>query len=418
MRRLAQLAAAVALTVAAPLAAAPEASGAVYWGAGSAIGAANLDGSMPLISYPYEIANIARKGSVCGVAVNGTDVYWADSAGGAIGRMGLSPSPQGRLDYVRERVPVDQSLIGGLTGPCGVAIDGGHLYWADTAGFAIGRANLDGSDVRRAFIGGIPTPCGVAVDAAHVYWGDIAGGRIGRANLDGSEPDPDFITGADLPCGVAADGAHLYWSDEGGAIGRARLDGGDPEPHFIAGIGTPCGVAVDAGHLYWAERMKIGQLVGTANIDGSGARSLVATDFYGASCGVALDARRFTPPPPPGSRPIRFGPISRRRHGRVLVIPVYVPARGELAIGSPKLGWSLDKGPEPPPWIAGSFRWKLTLWLGGGRTGKRIRQQLRRTGRAPVSLDVYYQEVGRAVSLTLQHVAFLRPGRQGKQAAE
>src|SRR5215216_4770405 len=91
---IAALAAAFALSAGNP----QPAPAAVYWGGMGFVGAANVDGSMPIISYPYEIANIGRKGSVCGVAVDATNLYWADQSEGTIGTMGLGSSPSGLLD--------------------------------------------------------------------------------------------------------------------------------------------------------------------------------------------------------------------------------------------------------------------------------------------------------------------------------
>ena len=48
-------------------------------------------------------------------------------------------------------------------------------------------------------------PRGVAVDAGHVYWANFGLNTIGRANLDGTGIDQSFITGADFPFAVAVD---------------------------------------------------------------------------------------------------------------------------------------------------------------------------------------------------------------------
>jgi hypothetical protein len=67
---------------------------------------------------------------------------------------------------------------------------GAYVYWARGAGGGIGRANNDGSDVQNKFIRGPGTgkDCGVAVDGGHVYWlnaftasGDSVGARTWTA---------------------------------------------------------------------------------------------------------------------------------------------------------------------------------------------------------------------------------------------
>jgi hypothetical protein len=65
----------------------------------------------------------------------------------------------------------------------------------------------------------------IAVNSAGVYWASLVPGCgivgcweeswIGRANLDGTDVKQDFITaGIGDPRGVAVDGAHVYWTSQ------------------------------------------------------------------------------------------------------------------------------------------------------------------------------------------------------------
>ncbi|HEY6729980.1 MAG TPA: hypothetical protein VI039_03030 [Solirubrobacterales bacterium] len=395
---------------------ASQAAAAIYWGSGGGLGAANADGSNLIGSYPYEISNAPPEGSIVAVAVDGSHLYWGDLTKETIGSMALSDTPDGRVLLNEPKLWINEALVPNVERPWGVAVDASHLYWASTAG-AIGRSNLDGSAADRTFITGLAAPCGLAVDGSHLYWGELETGAIARAKLDGTEVDPDFITGAGDPCGVAVDASHLYWANTAGAIGRAEIDGGDPDPAFIPSAGSPCGVAVEAGHVYWANFIEPGTFVSRANLDGSGAAPLVGAQFYAAMCGVALDSRVFQPRPflTPPSSPIRFGPIERRKRGRLLVLPVYVAERGELTLNSPPgIGWRLDKGAPPPPWRGGTFRWTLKLWPGSGRVGKRIRRQLGNHRRAPVSLGFNWEEQGHTPVASKKRIAFAPPSRPRK----
>jgi hypothetical protein len=188
-------------------------------------------------------------------------VYWTESFGDTIGRANL------------DGTGVDKRFITGARNPSGVTVDGGHLYWTQSNTNTIGRANLDGTGVDPSFITSAEDPSGVAVDAAHVYWANFFGNTIGRANLDGTSADKSFITRAGFGGGVAVDAAHIYWTaidpcglvggPDGGtdscenAIGRANLDGTGIDQSFIetggpVGGAEPSGVAVDGGHVYWA----------------------------------------------------------------------------------------------------------------------------------------------------------------------
>ena len=62
---------------------------------------------------------------------------------------------------------VNQSFITGVSNAVGIAVDGTYVYWTQTAGgtSTIGRANLDGTGVNQNFITVAGGPYGLAVDA-------------------------------------------------------------------------------------------------------------------------------------------------------------------------------------------------------------------------------------------------------------
>jgi hypothetical protein len=388
---------------------APRAEAAVYWGSGSMIGTANNDGTMALGSYPYETANTIPNGNVCGVAVTGTHLFWADSTNHSIGSMELTGAPDGLVGINEPRVWIDQALVPGVGQPCGVAVDGGRVYWAD-AGGAIGRSNLDGSAPDRDFIDGLDWPCGVAVDDTYVYWGEAESQTIGRARLNGTEVDPAFIdTAGAIVCGLDATSTHLYWSgQEPNSIGRANIDGSSPEPGFIPLLRSPCGVAASSSHVYWANWNEPGIFVSRANLDGSAAAPLVGEQFYQASCGVALDSRVFQPRPKPPSFPIQFGQAKRLKKGRLLVLPIYIPEQGNLTLTSPRIGWRLEKGPVTSP------QWTLKVWPGKGRVGKQIHRRLRNKGRASIVLNFTWEHGGRLPIPVTKRVTFTAPQRPAR----
>lgn len=387
----------------------PRAEAAVYWGSGGFVGAANLDGSVFVDGVPYRTSNVPEIGNICGLAVSNGNLYWADSYRGTIGRMELPTNPTGYADFVSERVSIDEAFISGLVSPCGVAVDGGHIYWTSIENRTIGRANLDGSDPDRTFISGVSSPCGVAVDGGHIYWGSFLGNSIGRANLDGNAVEEAFVAGAEgHPCGVAVDGEHLYWSNWGGStIGRAGIDGGSPENDFIAGLENPCGVAVDGSHVYWTN-WNARDPVGRANLDGSAVdKSLVTTEFYLASCGVALDPKVFQPLPPPPSSPFFLGKLKRDEKRGIAYVNVKVPRAGggSVNVVSHGLRWELL---GPPVTDGGYLIYRLKVWPGSGKAARKIRTALARKGRASVVLSVTYQEAGKRPYLANRPLTLIR----------
>jgi hypothetical protein len=285
-RRNRNVAGVVAVLVLLALALASRANGSVYWGnsigpGSDAVARANNDGTGVDQSF------ITGINAPCGVAVDGTHIYWTNSEG-TIGRANL------------DGTGVDQSFITDINAPCGVAVDGTHIYWTDLAfdggSDRIGRANLDGSGVNEEFISGADSPVAVAVDQAHLYWANNGNLQtIARANLDGTGVDQNFIDGGGLPCGVAVDSAHIYWTSFSTTdIGRANLDGTGVDPSFVdGGDFLPCGVAVDSAHIWWTSANTnaddpAGDAIGRANIDGSGANPTFTTGVH-VTGGLAAD---------------------------------------------------------------------------------------------------------------------------------
>jgi sugar lactone lactonase YvrE len=241
-----------------------------------------LSGKKPVAnSLPLTIHVVAPSGHI----------YWAGAGVGAIGRADIDGSNV-----------ILMSILSPGTDAVGVAVNAQNIFWTDANNAAIGRANLDGSNPNPGFIalGGQSThqPLGVALDANYIYWADAQTQSIGRANLDGSNVQSFlFSTGAgSLPIGVAVDAQHIYWTDQATShesIGRANLDGSSPDPFFMFGAGPGVGIvgiAVDAEHIYWAYFPdQFSGAVGRANLDGSNANRLFITGGSGGA-GVSVDA--------------------------------------------------------------------------------------------------------------------------------
>ncbi len=176
--------------------------------------------------------------------------------------------PAGRR---RERLLLRLVLASVLAGVgCGAADAQGYVYWSDNGpgiasnGSTLGRANNDGSAVTHSLLTGAGAPGGIALDGEHVYWADTQQASIGRAHLDGSGADDTFVANAtggsaSSPVDVALDGTYIYWTDGARYIGRAKIDGEDVEPHFIdAGTNSyPFGIAVVDGTIYFTEFSQI-----------------------------------------------------------------------------------------------------------------------------------------------------------------
>jgi hypothetical protein len=234
-----------------------------------------------------------------GVTVDGSHVYWANPAVGAIGRADLNGEnvddtfiavPDGECEVefkVGEEETVEFKKVSIPGTPRYVAVDGEHLYWTNTGligeeerpvdgGGTIGRANLNGeaSSVDPDFICGddpaqpgkrfVSNPQGIAVNATHIYWANAANEGLNRSiaraatNGTGVEERLAKPSGSGIPNGVALSATHVYFSNEEVAnnfayISRVPLEGGEEEFVFVGEAGVR-GVAVDGTHVYWASQ--------------------------------------------------------------------------------------------------------------------------------------------------------------------
>lgn len=360
-----------------------HASAAVYWGDGGAIGRVNSD-----LSYlePYLIGavNAVDIAGACGVAVNGTHIFWGDRGHGMIGRSNLDGTNP------------HYSFITGASEPCGVALDGSYIYWASRGSNSIGRAKLDGSESTNTFVNGVDTPCGIAVDSAFIYWASMKEGNIGRALIENGVKGPPLVEGEKSGlCGVAVNKEHIFWGGYRDVIGRANLDGSEPNLAFIQGVNRPCSVAVDGSHVYWTEEGSGGGgQIGRASLDGTAVNRGLVTGLR-FPCGIAADSVVF--PPPPVSVPLAekslcsVSSVYRNKRDGTAVLEMEAAAHGEIRIKTRGLKWRILNR-ERPPWHHGWQKWRIKIWPAKrGVSAMQIRHQLKHLGRAPLKVRLWCQ---------------------------
>lgn len=378
-----------------------SAGAAMYWGNGSTIGVAEVDGTQISRDLPTGGDSVLQThGRVCGIAVSPTHIYW--NAAGTIARLDL------------DNGGAPQPLTGGL-GCGGLALDDQYVYWSNRGG-GIARAHLDGSATNLNFIdggasnsgfyAGFDRACGVAVGGGYVYWTNRFGWSVGRARLDGSEVEPRLIedTGS-TGCGLAVSGPYLYWAGPE-AIGRANLDGTGAIPRFIPGYRQVTGLAVWGPYLYWSEEGHP-NTIGRVNLDGSAPNREFVIGAGGA--GLAFDGR---PAPPGTSPPVMLGRIAHGKGKGFAYIRVLVPGRGDLVVKAKGVGSRFLNG-DPVPWRADPYELTLKLWPGKrGPEAKRIRKQLGRNGRAAVHLRFTFRAPGAEPANVFKRLYLMRKGRR------
>ena len=158
-------------------------------------------------------------GTHCGLAVDANFIYWTDFlAGNRIGRAGINGAG------------ANPNFLTGINVGCGVASNGTNLYWGTKTLTSIGRSAVSGATPTNAFISSAssaPSPCGVAVNSQYVFWGNIPGLAVGRANLSGQRQELRARPGRHDPvpagrCSVQQDHLHLDGLQQEEGDGQAQ----------------------------------------------------------------------------------------------------------------------------------------------------------------------------------------------------
>jgi hypothetical protein len=202
----------------------------VYWSSQlGPVGRASVDGL-------HQARNLLIPGMYPAgeIAVDSAHIYWIDgSPTGGIGRANLDGS-----GVSASFIATPTYLFGLALGPAG-----NYIYWSNGVN-AIGRASYAGGGVDPTFITGANQPAGVAIYGGHIYWANAGNGTIGRANLDGTGVEENFITGLNTPTGIAVDNgpAGTASASQGGLWFASRAVGTASRAKVLTVTNTGAGV--------------------------------------------------------------------------------------------------------------------------------------------------------------------------------
>ena len=369
-----------------------NARAAIYWANGESIGRANLDATN---ANPFFIGTFASSsiGRACGVATNSSHIFWADKEHDAIGRANLDGSAP------------NYAFITAANKPCGLAVNDTHIFWANYQEGSIGRARLDGSEQNRVFVDEAITPCGVAIDSRFIYWASTAADHIGRALIEHGDEGPPLVEeGVDGACGLAINSQHIFWGGYNNAIGRANIDGSNPTEAFITGVNRPCGVAVDGTHIYWTEELADrGGQIGRASLDGTAVNRGILTELS-YPCGIALDPQSFAPISSAKVDPSFFyfskARLDKRKGSAFIAVHFF--GAGRFQVETNGLGIQILSAGKVLK--GNAMRWIKAWPARNSSKGRRIRRQLRRTGRARVQVRVRFTAIDKLPSTKLKNL--------------
>jgi hypothetical protein len=212
-----------------------------------------------------------------GIAVNATHIYWANDGSGTGNGLTRGIARANIIDGSEVIQPWSVDANGDPFGfnAVGVALDDTYVYFNSFTPGANGgilRIRLsEPKDLEAILVVGESDRFrGIAVNGTHLYWSDSASGAIGRAKLnnpeDLAEVEPNFIPAAGRPHGLAINGSHLHWSanqeivpnngndlyryDVGtGELTDLVVDNADVDGADVQGV---LGASQDGSHVYFA----------------------------------------------------------------------------------------------------------------------------------------------------------------------
>ena len=227
-------------------------SGHVYWTAKNLLARAPLPGgaTQSLLSTPLKTGAWA-------LATDGTNVYWADQAGGTVQQMPVSGGS-----------PI--LLAKGLVAPDGVVVDDTSVYFANGTNQQVQGSILKvtkgagGSQVTLAT--GQKGPRALALDDANVYWTDSAlyvpatTGLVMKAPKTGGMATI-LTSGQGNPLGIAVNGGDIFFvNGDAGTVMRLPTSGGTPVV-VAQGQLYVTSIAADAKAIYWTTQNQGGAVM-------------------------------------------------------------------------------------------------------------------------------------------------------------
>ena len=137
------------------------------------------------------------------IALDDTYVYWTEKSPGAIRRVAKTGGAA-------------QTLVSApdVNGPTSLAVDGTNVYWAEYGGRARRMPKGGGTPADFSAPDSAYQPGSVAINAANIYWSDsisATSGRLRRAPKGGGTVNDLVLGGIFEPLSLGLTATHVYW---------------------------------------------------------------------------------------------------------------------------------------------------------------------------------------------------------------
>jgi hypothetical protein len=154
---------------------------------------------VPLSGGSLTTLSSASIGSIAGVAVDTTSVYWVGSTAAMKTSLGGG---------------VGITLCSVQGSPYAVALDSSNLYWSNSAtSGAIMSVPVNGGNAN-TIASGQNTPKGIAIDSQYIYWTNYGSNTVMKAPLAGGTPIT-LASNQHYPWAIAVDDTSVYFTTVG-----------------------------------------------------------------------------------------------------------------------------------------------------------------------------------------------------------
>jgi len=226
------------------------------------------------------VATLATASGAPGpIAIAGGHLFWANVGGKQLSRRPL----------VGAAVPLVASTS--TTVPHALAAGADRIFVIALGPQGVGEAQqYDFDFVAGPVVGGLSNPFDVAVDGSAAYWTESSTGRIGRG-ANGSALNDTVATGETGCEAIAANAAGAYWTRPSDGLVRAVSIQSFGVTSLAEKEVSPSSIAADDGDVYWltgdgtVRRKRVGQELPPATI---------ANGFKSAFAGTRVRALALT----------------------------------------------------------------------------------------------------------------------------
>ncbi len=159
-------------------------------------------------------------------------------------------------EYTTSGIPINASLVQGLTQPAGLAVSGSDIFVANYHFGTIGEYTTSGETINKSLISGLTDPAAIVVVGSNLYILSGYTGAVAEYTTSGELENPALVSGAPNSkdqegCGITASGDNLFVCG-GNSVFEITV-AGSTVGGFLSGAGSVqylTGISVEGANVF------------------------------------------------------------------------------------------------------------------------------------------------------------------------